>query len=234
MRLSVGGITRRITGRWGKAKGKKGAGAISRPLPKLLGALKKESAVSQELHQEVLGALRHMQAKDPSLEKALKDAYGYAVLPNVGKASAVLGGAFGMGEVFVRGRVIGYAAVVQITIGVQVGGQTYHELLLFDSREALDAFKQSKVSFAANASAVMVSAGAAATAGKRGTRVFVHPEGGMGIEAGIGGQKVIFKPAALGRLKTSEPKATARQAAKFGAPPTPPSKGLHLPELTKS
>lgn len=233
MRLSIGGIARRVTGRLGKGKVKKGAKAISRPLPKLIGALKKEASFNKEIHQEVLGALRHMQAKDPSLEEALKKAYGYAVLPNVGKASAVLGGAFGMGEVFVRGRVIGYAAVVQVTVGVQVGGQTYHELILFDTREALQAFKHSKVSFAANASAVMISAGAAATKGKPGMRVFVHLEGGMGFEVGIGGQKFIFKPAALGRLKTTEPKATAGQAAKFGTPPTP-AKKLQLSELTKS
>jgi hypothetical protein len=50
---------------------------------------------------------------------------------------------------------------------------------------------------------VIVKAGAAAAASKSGTRVFVHSEGGLGVEAAVGGQKFIFKPALLGRTKTA-------------------------------
>jgi hypothetical protein len=44
----------------------------------------------------------------------------------------------------------------------------------------------------------------------------------MLLEADIGGQKFIFKPAVLGRVKTAEPKATVAQATKLGAPSPPP------------
>jgi lipid-binding SYLF domain-containing protein len=40
--------------------------------------------------------------------------------------------------------VVGYAAIVQVTIGVQLGGQTFNELVVFQSRQALDAFKHGK------------------------------------------------------------------------------------------
>ncbi|MGC4117100.1 MAG: YSC84-related protein [Myxococcales bacterium] len=190
------------------------------PLGKLVSALKKEATMGPVLHQQVMGALQQMQAKDPNLEKVLKKAYGFAVFPDVGKATIVLGGAFGMGEVFEHGRVIGYAGLVQITLGVQVGGQTYRELVVFDSKEALNAFKSSKVSFSANASVALVSIGAGKTKGPPGMRVFVQSEGGMMLEVGIGGQKFIYKPAALGRLATANvPKGAASQASKLGAPP---------------
>jgi lipid-binding SYLF domain-containing protein len=211
----------------GKTAGKAGKGVLGKitsPFPKLASALKKEAAFSAVMHQEVIGTLRHMQAKDPSLQKELQKAYGYAVFPTVGKATAVLGGAYGLGEVFEHGRVVGYAAIVQVMIGLQLGGQTYHELVLFDSREALQSFKQSKVAFAATASAVAISVGAAASKASNGMRVFVHSEGGMMVEAAIGGQKFIFKPAVLGRLKSIDsPKAPAGEASKLGAPPAPPA-----------
>lgn len=173
----------------------------SGPLAKVFGALQTEAKLGPTIHKEALAALRRMKAKDPSLEEFLRNAHGYAVIPRVGKASVVLGGAFGMGEVFVNDHVIGYAAIVQMTVGVQLGGQTYTELLVFNSREDLERFKQSKTSFSANASAVIVTAGAAASAGRQGTKVFVQPEGGLGIEADIGGQKIVYKPAALGRIR---------------------------------
>ena len=91
-----------------------------------------------------------------------------------------------------------------MTLGVQVGGQTFSEIVLFQDKAALDRFKAGRTSFAANASAVLVKAGAAASARyESGVAVFVAPEGGMMIEAAIGAQKFFFKPAAIGRMKTA-------------------------------
>lgn len=165
----------------------------------LLGGLKKEAEISPLLHQECLAAIDRMQVTDPSLRERLRHAYGYVVFPRVGKASVVLGGAFGMGEVFEQGSMIGYSAIVQITLGLQLGGQVFHELVVFDDRQALNRFKRSRTSFAANASAVVLKAGAAASRAPEGATAFVQPEGGFGIDVAVGGQKFIFKPAALGR-----------------------------------
>jgi hypothetical protein len=181
------------------------------PFRKLFSGLKKESTMGY-VHKEALSAIRRMEAADPGLGELLRQSSGYAIFPRVGKASAVVGGAFGLGELFEHDRMTGYAAIVQLSLGVQLGGQTYNELLVFDSPEAVEEFKHSKVSFAANASAVMVTAGAAASAGKGGTKVFVQPEGGFGVEAAIGGQKFVYKPAGIGRLRgiLEPPPATAR------------------------
>jgi len=89
----------------------------------------------------VRATLDRLTAEDPALTGVLERAHGYAVFPSVGKATAVVGGAFGMGEVFERGELIGYAAVAQLTIGVQLGGQAFAEVIAFESRQSLDRFK---------------------------------------------------------------------------------------------
>jgi lipid-binding SYLF domain-containing protein len=174
------------------------------PLPALArkarAGLRKEDDLHERLHADVMATLVRMKEKDPSLEQALEEAFGYAVFPAVGKATLVLGGAYGKGEVFRKRDSIGYAALVQLTIGVQVGGQTYSELVLFQDKETLDRFKRSKVGFAANASAVIVKAGAAATSHyKRGMQIYVHAEGGMMLELGIGAQKLAFRRSRIRR-----------------------------------
>jgi hypothetical protein len=89
---SIGKIGPKAAAWWGKraskkaakkaaAKGAKPAGT----LPKLLGALKKEAALSPALHKDVMGALRRMQTKDPSLKQVLEKAHGYAVFPGVAR-----------------------------------------------------------------------------------------------------------------------------------------------------
>jgi hypothetical protein len=147
------------------------------------------------LDEDVQATLERLEEKDRGLKQFLKKAYGYAVFPSVGKAALVVGGSYGRGEVFERGKMIGVATVAQTTIGVQVGGETYSQIIAFESKETLDRFKKGKLAFAANASAVLVKAGAAAAANyEKGAVVFVYAEGGMLLELSIGGQKFKFKP----------------------------------------
>ena len=162
-------------------------------------ALEKEAAFGPVLSGEVDAALRRMTERDPGLKEILGKAHGYAVFPLVGKATAALGVGFGRGEVFERGRLIGYAGIVQLTLGLQVGGQTYDELIIFENESALERFKSGNLAFAMNASAVLVKAGAAATTNyASGTAVFVHPEGGLMLELALGGQKFIYRRKVLG------------------------------------
>jgi hypothetical protein len=145
---------------------------------------------------DALATLKKLQAKDPGLKRLLEKAYGYAVFPAVGKANLVVGGAFGRGEVFEKGKKIGYATISLLTIGVQIGGDTFDEVVVFESKEALERFKRGKTAFSANASAVLVKAGAASAKDfEKGAAVYVYPHGGMMLELGIGGQRFRFKPA---------------------------------------
>ena len=146
------------------------------------------------IREEVKAALKRLKAKDPGLKQMLKDAYGYAVFPSVGKAALVVGGAYGRGAVFEQGKLIGFATIGQTTIGVQVGGDTFSEIVLFEDEQAMERFKEGKLKFAANASAVLVKAGAAATNNyEKGVQTLAYSRGGMMLEAAIGGQKLKFK-----------------------------------------
>ena len=153
--------------------------------------------MNRTLHAEVEAKLKEFKAQNPGLRQVMDDAYGYAVFPEVGKASLVVGGSYGQGEVFEQKKLIGYATISQFTIGVQIGGDAFAELILFENREALERFKAGKTEFAANASAVLVRAGTAKVNDyTKGVKTMAMSEGGMLLEAAIGGQKFTFKPAA--------------------------------------
>lgn len=139
---------------------------------------------------------KRLEAKDPGLKQQLKKAYGYAVFPSVGKAALVVGGSYGRGAVFEKGKFIGHATISQLTLGVQIGGDTFSEIVIFESKPALDRFKQGTMAFAASASAVLVKAGATGAADfPKGVKALAYSRGGMLLEAAIGAQKFKFKPA---------------------------------------
>jgi hypothetical protein len=106
----------------------------------------------------------------------------------------VLGVAHGKGEVYERGQPIGFATLSQLTIGVQLGGQTFSEVLLFDQPPALDAFKRGKMAFAGNASAVIVKAAASGTTNPATVTAHAYSRGGMLLELSLGGQKFKYLP----------------------------------------
>src|SRR5881409_1208705 len=108
------------------------------------------------IHEDVQAALKRLNAKDPGLKQFLKKAHGYAVFPKVGKAALVIGGAYGRGEVFEQGKRIGFATIGQTTIGLEIGGDTFSQLVVFENKEALERFKRGRLAFTASASAVLV------------------------------------------------------------------------------
>jgi lipid-binding SYLF domain-containing protein len=109
----------------------------------------------------------------------------------------IVGGAHGNGEVYEQGRLVGYSSITQLTLGAQLGGQAYRQIVFFADQVALDEFKAGDFNFGAQASAVAVTAGAAANAAyDNGVAVFTLPLGGLMFEASIAGQNFSFKPVA--------------------------------------
>jgi lipid-binding SYLF domain-containing protein len=79
-------------------------------------------------------------------------------------------------------------------VGLQAGGQSFSELLVFETKAALDRFKAGQVSFAADASAVVLKSGVATNATfVDGVAVVVQPIGGVMVEAAIGGQQFTYQ-----------------------------------------
>ncbi|MBI5549387.1 MAG: DUF1080 domain-containing protein, partial [Deltaproteobacteria bacterium] len=200
--------------------------AIRRIEVQVLGATAQPSAEAKKgarrdlaaIHEESLAALARLKGKDQGLQGTLNKAYGYAVLPAVGRASLLLGGARGYGEVFEQHKPIGFTRVTQLTFGVQVGGQTFTQLILFGSKESLEMFKRSPLAFNANLSAVFIR-GASGMTDFKDVTAHAYSRGGMLLEASLGGQKYRFmrEDEALQALaKSHEHKGARAKVAQAG------------------
>lgn len=152
---------------------------------------KKESR--DVLSAEVKEAIALFQSTDPGIQSFFDNAYGYAVFPRVTKGAFWLGGAYGRGEVFERGRRIGYASLSQATLGFSFGGEYFREIIFFRQKQDLDRFRYGEFAFSAQATATAVTVGASAKADyKDGMAVFVMADRGLMVDASVGGQKFQF------------------------------------------
>lgn len=146
----------------------------------------------------------------------LDNSYGYALFPTITKGGVVVGGAYGEGRVYEQGRYIGDVSMTQASIGLQLGGQAFSQIIFFRDKRALDEFVSGNFEFGAEASAVGIKAGASAqatTTGSststsrsqasantrskgyyKGMAIFTVAKGGLMFQATVAGQKFRFTP----------------------------------------
>ena len=142
--------------------------------------------------------------------------YGYAVFPTIGKGGLIVGGAHGSGRVYQGGQYVGDTSVTQVSVGLQIGGQEYSQIIFFEDKRAFDEFTSGHYEFDAGVSAVAVNAAASGSAGTTGTSggtsktedeataraggyykgvaVFTIIKGGAMAEAALAGQKFTYHP----------------------------------------
>jgi lipid-binding SYLF domain-containing protein len=148
-----------------------------------------------EIVEKSEAAVERARSHDMDFKNLCADSIAYAVFPKVTKGAVGVGGAYGKGVLYEDGRAIGYCDLSQASVGAQLGGQTYTEIICFQDREALDRFKQGKFAFDAQASAVAANAGASKNARyHEGVAVYTTDEEGLMAEASIGGQKFSYEP----------------------------------------
>lgn len=142
------------------------------------------------------------------------NSYGYAVFPTIGKGGVGVGAAHGSGRVYEKGKYVGDTSMTQLTVGAQLGGQVYSQMIFFQNKSAFDEFTGGNFEFSAQTTAVAITASASAQAGStgagagasgtktsatstanyyRGIAVFTVAKGGFMYEASIGGQKFSYK-----------------------------------------
>ena len=106
--------------------------------------------------------------------------------------------------------------MTQLSIGLQLGGQAYSQIIFFQDERAFNSFTSGNFEFGAQASAVAITAGASASTTTTGTSagagssasdtkaggtynngmaVFTAAKGGLMYEASIGGQKFKYESA---------------------------------------
>jgi lipid-binding SYLF domain-containing protein len=144
-----------------------------------------------------------------------KTAYGYAVFPTIGKAGLVIGGSYGVGQVYQGGKATGKTSVIEGSIGFQAGGKAFSEIIFFEDKSAYNEFISGNFEFDATAQAIVVTVGAEAQGGTtgvsagasagaksdvqanpqyyKGTITFVHSMGGLMYELSLGGQKFSYE-----------------------------------------
>ena len=148
-----------------------------------------------KLSTEAASSRQEWHKLDPGVEAFAKKGYGNAFFPEVAKGGVGIGGAYGRGVVYEQGQHIGYADLTEGSIGLQLGGQTYSELIVFENKAAMDRFKADQFNFGANASAVIAKEGTATSIQfVDGVAVFVRPITGAMAEAALSGQKITYVP----------------------------------------
>jgi lipid-binding SYLF domain-containing protein len=143
--------------------------------------------------------------------------YGYAVFPTIGAGGLTVGAAYGRGRVYVHGAYVGDTAMTQLSVGAQLGGQAYSQIIFFQDKRAFTEFTKGNFEFGADIAAVAITAAAgggvgttgpsagasggmkdARTAGRyyKGVAVFTIVKGGAMYQATINGQKFSYTPKA--------------------------------------
>ena len=155
------------------------------------------------------GEVRAQDPREPAVEEAIAlfkqadeslvawfdNAYGYAIFPNVGKGGIGVGGAHGKGLVYKGDEVVGRTSLTQFTVGLQLGGQVYQQVIFFEDEASFNNFTGGNFELSAQASAIAAAAGVAANATYRyGVAIFTLGKSGLMYEASVGGQKFSYSP----------------------------------------
>ena len=147
-----------------------------------------------ELQSKANTTMAQFRNSDPDIAKQMASAYGMAIFPDIAKGGLGVGGAGGRGVVYESGKMVGYSTMSQATIGLQAGGQSYSQMILFENRQAFNNFTGSNWQMSAQATAVAAASGAGATAKYReGVIVYVLNMEGLMAEASVGGQKFNYE-----------------------------------------
>ena len=151
----------------------------------------KSQAARDQLKSDATATQQKMVEADPSLQNIIDRSAGHIVFPEISQGGFVVGGAGGKGVIFENGMPAGYAELSQASVGAQVGGQKYAEMVIVEDKATLDRIKSGKFDMGGEASAVILRQGAAAsTTFKNGVAVVINPIGGAMVSASITGQKI--------------------------------------------
>lgn len=170
------------------------AGAMGTLVLSACSTAPKSAEGKANIEQDAAMVLTKARRTDPTMSRIFDDAAGYAVFPSVGKGAVGIGGAYGKGVLYDDGRAVGYCDLTQGSIGFQLGGQSYSEIIAFETYPAMQKFKEGNLRFDAQATAVALKSGAGANAKfTDGVAVFTMDEAGLMFEASIGGQKFSYQ-----------------------------------------
>jgi len=170
--------------------------AIALAVPACQGPAPATPQAQASLEDQASASLGDMFARAPELHSLLNASAGYAVFPNIGAAGAfVAGGAYGKGVLYENGHAVGFVSLSQGSIGPQLGGQTFSELVVLRTPYDVEHLKAGNFKLGAEASAVILNAGVAVAGSvAAGRTVYVYPKGGLMASLSVSGQQINFQP----------------------------------------
>ncbi len=135
--------------------------------------------------------IRAFMEDNEEITNLVYNAYAYVVFPSIGKGGLLFGYAYGEGRAYYRGGMwTGNVAVTQYTVGLQVGGQAYSEIIFFKTRDAFEAFKAGGLEDSTQSSFVPFYSGISGDVNfADDVIVYTSSTGGFMIEASTGAQE---------------------------------------------
>jgi lipid-binding SYLF domain-containing protein len=156
----------------------------------------------QALESNANGTLQAMVSRDPSLAPILASAAGYVVFPSVAQGGFIVGGEGGVGVAYEHNRPIGYSELRGGSVGLQAGGQSYAQIVVFQTPAAFARFRAGNFDLSANMAATALQTGAARSARfENGVAVFVDDQSGLMAGVSVAGESMTFtqnRPTATG------------------------------------
>lgn len=152
-------------------------------------------AEKQSLQTSARATLDAMIAQEPRIRTVIQNAPGYAVFPSIAQGGALIGGAYGRGILYEHGQPTGFVSLEQVSIGAQLGGQSFAELLVLHTPQDVAAVKSGDFTAGAQLGIVVLSASANARASfDPNASIFVMGHGGLMVDVSISGQKISYQP----------------------------------------
>jgi lipid-binding SYLF domain-containing protein len=148
-----------------------------------------------QLVDDAQSTVARFQSDDSRTGTFFESAYGWAVFPKITKGGAGIAGAYGRGIVYQGGAVVGYASVTQGSIGAQLGGMSWAEIVFFQNQWAFDKFKSDQFAAAADASWAGPKQGGTNTLNyDDGVMIFTMDTRGLAVTAAVGAQQFNYEP----------------------------------------
>jgi lipid-binding SYLF domain-containing protein len=140
-------------------------------------------------------ALAEFKERIPGTDNYLGDAYGFAILPSIGRVGFGFGGSYGRGIVVEGDEMIGTTSLWQFSSGIQAGGKFFSMIIFFKDKEALDYYKESKTQFTGQAGLAVATVGLQSTPSYNdGVAILSVNRFGLMGELTAAGAKFRYKP----------------------------------------
>ena len=110
----------------------------------LAGSTVATAAPASEIRSNAEAALTRLYNQNTAARDLARKAKGVLVFPEVTKGGIGIGGSYGEGVLFVNGKPDGYYSISSGSLGLTLGAQSFSQVIMFMTQDALNSFRNSK------------------------------------------------------------------------------------------